>query len=339
MKKLIIGIVFLGTSFFANAQNYPSYTQYIINGFVLNPAITGIENYTDFKLANRHQWVGLDGSPRATYFTAHGPLGKKDYKNSPTSFGIPGENPRGKNYWEDYTAAEPHHGVGVVVQNMKAGFFNFFKAKGTYAYHIGISPRTTISAGVAAGISQIGINNEAVKFNTINDPSFGNTAANFKKLKPELDMGVYVYNSNYFIGLSAMQIIPQKIKFSDAQGNYGDKLKMHTFLTAGYRIQANDDISFTPSLMYKYIPGTPTSSVDVNVKAQYQDKLWVGGSYRLKYGYTAMAGVNISNAVNVSYSYDYTTTRINQFSNGTHEVVLGFLLNNKYGDWCPRNVW
>ena len=33
-----------------NAQQKPHYTQYILNQYIVNPAITGIENYIDVKL-------------------------------------------------------------------------------------------------------------------------------------------------------------------------------------------------------------------------------------------------------------------------------------------------
>src|ERR1041385_1790872 len=89
----------------AIAQQKPHYTQYILNQYILNPALTGIENYTDIKLSHRQQWTGIDGAPVTTYFTVHTPLGKKDYKTTPTSFSMNGENPRGERYWEDYTAA------------------------------------------------------------------------------------------------------------------------------------------------------------------------------------------------------------------------------------------
>lgn len=321
-------------------QNYPHYTQYIINNYILNPALSGIENYTDVKISHRHQWLGFTGNPRATYLTIHGPIGKKDYRtDNITSFRVPGENPRGRNYWEEYTAAAPHHGVGLTVQDMKAGFFNFFKAKGTYAYHIGIAPKTSIAAGVAAGVSMVSIDKEAVKFNNIADPTLGNASGELNKLKPELDLGVWLYSDRYYIGLSAMQLLPQKFRFADSGGNYGDQLKPHAFASAGYRFFLSDDVSLLPSVMAKYVPNTPTSQFDVNVKAQYQDLLWLGASYRFKYGYAAMIGVNVSNSFNIGYSYDYTTTRLNHFSKGTHEVVVGFILGNKYGDWCPRNVW
>src|ERR1043165_7108295 len=92
-----------------NAQQRPHYTQYILNNYILNPALSGIENYTDLKMSARHQWVGIDGLPETFYLTIHGPIGKKDYKTTATSFDIPGENPRGNSYCENYTASEPHH--------------------------------------------------------------------------------------------------------------------------------------------------------------------------------------------------------------------------------------
>jgi hypothetical protein len=53
-----------------------------------------------------------------------------------------------------------------------------------------------------------------------------------------------------------------------------------------------------------------------------------------------MAGVNISNTFNIGYAYDASTTsRLRSYTKNTHEIILGFLINNKYGDTCPRNVW
>ena len=99
----------------ADAQQQPHYTQYIINNYIINPAITGIENYTDVKISHRHQWVGLQDAPVTTYLTLHKPLGKQDDRTTATSFETPGENPRGRNFWQDYEAAKPHHGIGLKI--------------------------------------------------------------------------------------------------------------------------------------------------------------------------------------------------------------------------------
>src|SRR5213078_1915245 len=119
---------------------------------------TGIENYTDLKISARDQWVGFDGAPRTAYLTIHGPIGKKDYKTSATSFNIPGENPRGNSYWESYTASEPHHGIGFTVLNDKTGNYNRFTSYVSYAYHLGLNARTNLAGGFSAGISMVGLN-------------------------------------------------------------------------------------------------------------------------------------------------------------------------------------
>ena len=96
-----------------------------------------------------------------------------------------------------------------------------------------------------------------------------------------------------------------------------------------------------PSVMIQYWEPQLTG-IHFNVKLQYTDLLWLGGSYRrsnLIAGYSAMVGLNISN-VNVSYAYEVSTTsRLRTYTGNTHEVVIGFLLGNKYGDSCPRNIW
>jgi len=53
-----------------------------------------------------------------------------------------------------------------------------------------------------------------------------------------------------------------------------------------------------------------------------------------------MIGVNVSNTFNISYAYEHaTSSRLQTFTKGTHEIMLGFLIGNKYGSSCPRNLW
>jgi len=138
------------------AQQKPHYTQYVLNEYILNPALTGIENYTDVKIGHRRQWAALKDAPVTTYFTSQGALDKKDCRTTATSFQVNGTNQVGN---------------------------------------------------------------------------------------------------------------------------------------------------------------------------------------RKNVGWNGRAGINISNTVNLSYPYHYSTSALNTVSNSTHEIVPGFLISNKYGDWCPGNVW
>lgn len=339
---LMIAIILMNV---VAAQQRPHYTQYILNNYILNPALSGIENYTDLKISARDQWVGITGAPRTTYLTIHGPIGKKDYKTSATSYEVPGENPRGNAYWESYTASEPHHGVGASIVNDKTGNFNRFSANLSYAYHLGLSPRTNLSAGFAAGISTVSLNADGKTFFGPNpsDPAVGGaTASELRKIKPDLSVGLWLYSADYFVGLSAQQVIPQKLVFvDDATFKQTGKLIPHVFLTAGYRFLLNEDINALPSVMVKYINGAFENSyqAELNLKLQYRDLFWLGGSYRQFDGYAAMIGLNVGNTFNVGYAYDFTKTSLQTYSRGTHELMIGFLIGNRFGDTCPKNVW
>jgi len=328
------------------AQQRPYYTQYILNNYIINPAIAGIENYWDVKVSHRHQWVGLDGAPVTTYLTIQGPLNKNDLgRANPTSFRAEGENPRGKMFMEDYHSTDPHHGLGLTILNDRTGPLNRFAMCGTYAYHLPLNDITSISAGVSIGIQNMSLHADMLDFGNEYpvDPVVASSSY-INSIKPDISLGVYVYSAKWFTGLAVQQIIPEKIGFNggklggDSVTIINGKLVPHLFLQAGYRALISDDLSFLPSLIAKYVNPVPLS-FDINLKMQYRDFIWAGVSLRPDDGYAAMVGINFNSTINFGYSYDFTTSRLNTVTNGTHEIVIGFLLGNKYGDWCPRNVW
>ena len=113
-------------------------------------------------------------------------------------------------------------------------------------------------------------------------------------------MGLWLYSRDYFLGVSAQQIVPQKFSFADdALVPISGRLIPHLFLTGGYRFLLNDDINAIPSVMIKYIHGSSENDFqfETNLKLQYRDRLWVGGSYRHQDGYAAMTGINVSNTL------------------------------------------
>jgi hypothetical protein len=45
------------------AQQVPMYSQYTMNGFLVNPSLAGRDGYTSANLTVRNQWIGMTGSP------------------------------------------------------------------------------------------------------------------------------------------------------------------------------------------------------------------------------------------------------------------------------------
>jgi type IX secretion system PorP/SprF family membrane protein len=345
-RAFALTYLFISCITYSFAQQRPYYTQYILNNFIINPAIAGIENYWDVKASHREQWVGLDGAPVTSYLTIQGPLSKNTMsRENATSIRPEGENPRGRTYMEGYQSTDPHHGIGLTFLNDRTGPLNRFALTGTYAYHLPLNERTSIGAGASIGIQNLSLKTTQLDFGTAYpvDPVVGSNSL-INTIRPDISLGVWVYNARWFAGLSLQQIVPEKVGFNtgklggDSITVIGGKLVPHIFLQAGYKFMLGEDISFLPSIMAKYVNPVPLS-VDVNAKFQYRDLLWVGGSIRPKDGFAAMIGVNISNSINIGYSYDITNSRLNTVSNGTHEFLIGFLLGNNYGDWCPKNVW
>lgn len=342
MKKILVLIMIKMSALSVEGQAKPAYTQYVLNNYILNPALAGMENYTDIKASLRNQWTGINGAPVTSYISIQSPIGKSDYRTSATSFEVPGENPRGKQYWQDYTAPKPHHGIGFYAMNDKAGYINRWTIAGTYAYHRPISVKTTLAVGFNLGIS--GINLDAAKAtfsDPNNDPAFGVANGDLRKLKPEIGAGLWLYSARYFAGISVLNIVPGKAKFT-ANDRYGTYYTPNYFATLGYRFSAGEVFTVIPSIMLQYWQ-PQLLGIHFNTKLQYMDKAWVGGSYRYSdflAGYSALAGFSISNTLNVSYSYEVATTgRLRTYTGNTHEIMVGFTLGNKYSDACPRNVF
>lgn len=342
MLKRLFLLFFVASVLSVSAQQKPIYTQYVLNNYIINPAITGIENYTDVKLSYRNQWTGINGSPVTMYLSVQGPYHKKDYRTNATSYDVPGDNPRGKSYMDDYTAAAPHHGFGGVIMSDKSGYLNRWSGYLTYAYHKGLNARTTLSAGIQLGVTSVSLDASKIEWGSLdpNDPAVGYNTGSIAKIRPEIGLGLWLYGANYYAGLSVLNIVPAKANFvSDTK--YGGSFVPYFMLTSGYKFFLSDDISLLPSAMMQYASGAPVQMY-INAKAQYQDQFWLGSSYRFGDqlgGFGAMAGFNVSNSFNVGYSYDISTSSLSVYSRNTHEIIIGFLLGNKYGDFCPRNVW
>lgn len=343
MKKVSLFIIAIQLCSICFGQAKPSYTQYILNNYILNPALTGIENYTDIKLSHRNQWKGIRGAPVTNYLTIQGPIGKSDFNTSATSYQIPGENPRGKQYWQDYTAPEAHHGIGMAIVNDRTGYLNRWSIYGSYAYHKPLGVKTTLAGGFNAGISSVYLDRSQIEFASLNpnDPAIGTNINELRKIRPEIGAGLWLYSANYFAGISVQNIIPGKFKFVK-DTRYGTYYTPNYFFTTGFRMLLNEDFNLIPSVMVQYWE-PQLFGAHFNAKLQYQDKLWLGVSYRysdLIAGYSAFAGLNVSNKFNVGYSYEISTTnRLRSYTGNTHEIIIGFLLGNDYGDTCPRQVW
>lgn len=335
MRRVLL-FAFLITALHAGAQQLPQYTQYTFNELLINPAVTGIESYWDVKAGYRNQWSGLDGSPKTAYLTISIPL-NRDYTLSDFSqLNRPEDNPLSANAAYNYQASISHSGLGISVISDKTGQIGQTHLDANYAYHIRMSDGFNLAAGASLGLNSISLNTSQITVVNTMDPIL--TQGNNSQMKPEAAIGLWGYASGFFIGASVQQLLPVSISFGSSSGSVSTKTYAQYFLTTGFRGYLGEDITILPSVVVRPSQTGPLS-YDVNTKLAFRDVFWVGGAYRHNDAVAASFGFNIGGFLTLGYSYDYTTSDLNLVSGGTHEIMIGLLLNNNYKVSSPQHTW
>ncbi|MFD2514319.1 type IX secretion system membrane protein PorP/SprF [Pontibacter locisalis] len=332
MKRILaVALVVIATVAQAYAQQRPQYTQYALNNYLVNPAVGGIETYTDLRMSFRSQWLGVEGAPETFYASIQGSIG---YQGNGSSGRTAKPNRYGFSSRGGYKKAIPHHGVGAVVQVDKAGLLRASTLNGSYSYHLPLTGYFTLSGGIAAGATQYSVDMQEASPVDPNDPYL--TAMKLNSTKLDLGLGLWLYTPDFYVGVSGMQLVKSK---DDLQGDSPNlSLQPHLYATAGMRFQPDRDLALIPSIMVK-ATASAAPAVDFNLRALYNQQVWGGVSYRHNDAWAAMAGVNLNYLLDLSYAYEVATSNLNQVSVGTHEVVLGIKLNNRRKVICPMWVW
>lgn len=275
------------------AQQLPFTSQYMFNDYLINPAVGGSLDYTPIALSIRSQWSGLKDAPETQFLSGHTKLGKKI-------------------------------GVGGYIINDQTGPVNEIGAQLSYSYHITITDKSKLSLGLGGMFFNHSIQRSKLNFDEPGDVALDNVGRN--SISPDASFGILYYSKKYKIGISVPQIFQSSMydKTSTVKPN---RLVRHYFLQGEYDFTINDNFDVVPSSLVKYVVGAPTQ-FDLNIKGVYQKKYWIGFSYRYQESFVSLIGMSY-NQFQFGYSYDYTLTDLKDFSNGTHEIYLSYILGNK----------
>ncbi len=327
MNKLFI-ILALLVSTGVQAQYRPQHTQYLLNNYLLNPAITGIEEYVDVQMGYRRQWTTVEGAPQTLHLTVHGPLGgKSNYEGLnelPTNRRLPSRS-------NDYYRPKAHHGLGGVIMADRVGPFERNEVQLSYAYHLPIARNTTLSAGLAGGWAQHRLNpNEAILTNP-DDPVVLGGQQNVSK--PLLSLGMWAYGPSAYVGASMTQVFGAE----DESGTMSEGM-WHTYVTAGYWLELSSQLALQPSALLRISQGQPVA-YDASARLILQQRIWVGAAYRSSQEVSVLAGLHINELLSVGYAYDTGTGDFARYTHGSHEVILNVRLSNRQKDFCPQYLW
>ena len=324
MQKLVFFTILLLSSI-AYGQQVPQYSQYNRNQYMVNPAAAGVYDFVDVTIGGRMQWLGFDNAPKTSYLYVTTPIGRPKVRYNPgirTSAG-PVRNPEIK-------TGKLKHAIGGAVIADQYGAFRTLSAQATYALHLPVARNYNLSFGVNAGLSNRAFLSEnahvlsAMNGSCTVDQTYSNFVSN-QGAQNTLDIGagLYFYSNNLFVGVSTNQLTRDLVQFGNIQTNF-DPL-IHFQGTAGYKFPISDNVTLMPSILVKYLNPAPIS-VEGTLQLEYKEWLWFGLSYRNTDALVGMAGLNISERFKVGYSYDFNVSRLNNYSSGGHELILGLML-------------
>lgn len=296
MKNYYTLLLVLMCAYFGNAQQDAQYTQYMYNTQVINPGYIGSKEALSFGLLYRSQWVGFDGAPKTATFTVSKPFG--ELKQSSLGLSLVMDK------------IGPSTETNLVVD---------------YSYSLILSEEGRLSFGVKAGVDLLNVDYTKLNIYDSNDVQFSDNLES--KLQPQLGAGVYYNTNKLYLGLSVPNLLNSKHYNSENLDDINADAyaidRLHYFFIAGYVARISDEVKFKPATMLKFVSGSPLQ-VDLSGNFLINDKFTIGASYRWDAAISAMAGFQINNKMFIGMGYDFQTTDVEDYSDGSFEIFLKF---------------
>jgi hypothetical protein len=183
-------------------------------------------------------------------------------------------------------------GLGLSLINDKSGYENFTYVYGDFSYTIQANDDVDVSFGLKAGMTYYKLGDDLytdLLSSAINDPSDPYFNDKLDRWNTNFGAGVLFHSDRWYAGFS----IPKNVKLK-------------------------------PSFLMKYTRAAPIST-DLTANFLFNEKFWVGGSYRIngdQGAFGALVDFQVSDQFRVGYTYEIPTGEIRPYTDGSHEILL-----------------
>lgn len=281
----------------AYAQQDPQFSMYMFDKMAVNPAAAGSKDALEANLIGRDQWVDIEGAPRTAGLMVQAPFSSQKI------------------------------GWGVELESDHIGPTTSTSLQANYAYHLRCASGQ-LSMGLGIGLYDYVINFSQINYKDQNDP-YAN-ANRSQVIVPTGEAGLYYYSHSFYAGLSFNHLIQSRLISSQIDKNDDSiaAFRPHAYFIIGQGYRLSDNLVFNPSLLLKFAQNSPVTG-DITANFLLQNKIWLGASYRIGYGFVIMAAYKVSKMLQVGYSYDFGINSIGNVGGGSHEICLTLDLGNR----------
>lgn len=293
--KWILGLIILLSGNIVNAQQEPTYTQYMFNTQTINPAYAGTWESMGFMVLAREQWLGIENAPSTQTFS---------FQNLQKNENV---------------------GLGLNIINDKYGLEKRLAVFGDYSYLVKLDNELNLRMGLKLGFSSYSNNLSSYDVIDENDPRFQGEIK--QRFMPNFGVGFYLYKNKYYVGLSVPKIV--KNEFKDNYNNYSTQAEIrHFYLTAGYLFNLSENVQFKPTMLGKVTAGAP-AQFDFTGNFLIAKRVWLGAMVRTGDSFGFLGQWIINDNLRFGYSVDFTTTKLRAYQDGTHEIMISYELKKK----------
>ena len=304
ITQVVVVLILVLTVKISRGQQDPMFTQYNFNTQTINPAYAGTWESMGFLVLGRYQWVGMDGAPTTYTFSMQTPT-----RNEKVA-------------------------LGINVINDQIGREQRLSLYGDYSYRLKISEQSYLRLGLKFGVT----NYNNILSNYLQNDEDGRDPMSDGEIDvrymPNYGIGGFLYSKNYYVGFSVPKIIRNDFKDNFANFSTQSELR-HFFLTAGYVFDLSDDFKFKSTFLTKATMGAPVE-FDFTANFLIRDQFWLGAMYRTGDSYGFIAQWVFDKKLRLGYAIDFTTTKLQRFHNGTHELMVSYELGIKRKWSTPR---
>ena len=325
IKSILSALVLTSVSGISLAQQVPMYSQYTLNGFLVNPSIAGKDVYTTINLTVREQWVGIAQAPSTYAVSFQTRILNNSYISRSTSVRKKLVRP----------TKGGRVGLGGYIFNDNNGIVRRTGMQVAYAYHIPLgeegSTMDNLSFGLALTGYQHSINTDGLIYDH-DDPYLNNYDRSV--FIPDFNFGVSYTTQKYYVGFAMTNMLRGSVMFGNSGDNRRSELG-HYFLTGGVKIPLSLDWLLEPSAFIKSSDMLfKALQLDLTSRIYYKGDYWAGISWRTNDALIALIGLRVDRFY-FAYAFDFTLTDIRNQTSGTHELTLAV----KFGENARRYRW
>ena len=348
MRKIVFiaGCLTLGLTF-SYGQQVPLYSLYHQNQFLYNPARTGFNDSPEAYFIYRKQWIDFDGAPETRALSFDMPVKKAGvgayvFNDISDIF----------NRWGGYFSYAYHlkfndmHklslGLAAGIQQLRIDVDNI-SVKQIDDPVLMNDLRKGTSFDGSAGIHYFVTKAAKGTTKTKSTKSKGDTTSSF------VDTTYYEYETteknvkhsllNLSIGGSAQSVYSTDLEFLNDNDNHTYYRPERHYIASVYNTfkLIDEKLILEPMVMAR-LTEAKNYQIDAGLLIGYRDWAWVSGTYRYDYAVTIGGGFKVHDAVKIGYAYDLALNELKDYTNGTHEIMLGVVFGKrtKDEDWATK---